>query len=355
MDVSLLIDNLRTPAILFFVLGAAAAILKSDLTLPQPIPKLLSIYLLMAIGLHGGVELARSDLDAGVFALLAAAIGLSAAVPVWSFFVLRLKLGTPDAAAMAATYGSISAVTFITAGSFLDNLNHANPAYTPGGYMVAAMALMESPAIVVGVLLARYFAAPTPPGKGSNTDQPDVPAPRRPKLDWGELFREAFLNGAVVVLVGALAIGCVIGEKGWTSVKPFMYDPFKGVLCLFLLDMGLVAARRLGDLKKCGAWLIGFAIFSAPVHAALGIAVAWLLGVGQGDALMLAVLAGSASYIAVPAAMRLAVPEANPSLYVTMSLAVTFPFNITVGIPLYLVVIELLWSDAAPVAWLGLR
>lgn len=341
MDVSLLIDNLRTPAILFFVLGVAAALLKSDLTLPQPIPKLLSIYLLMAIGLHGGVELARSDLDATVFMLLGAAVLLSAVVPVWSFFLLRLKLGTPDAAAMAATYGSISAVTFITAGSFLDNLNHANPAYTPGGYMVAAMALMESPAIVVGVLLARTFAVAKPSEDGELKT-------KRPKLDWNELIREAFLNGAVVVLVGALVIGCLIGEKGWTSVKPFMYDPFKGVLCLFLLDMGLVAARRLGDLKACGAWLIGFAIFSAPVHAALGIAVAWLLGVGQGDALMLAVLAGSASYIAVPAAMRLAVPEANPSLYVTMSLAVTFPFNITVGIPLYLVVIEMLWANRVP-------
>ncbi|MEM7624038.1 MAG: sodium-dependent bicarbonate transport family permease [Planctomycetota bacterium] len=337
MDVSLLIDNLRTPAILFFVLGAAAALLKSDLTLPQPIPKLLSIYLLMAIGLHGGVELARSDLDAKVFTLLGAAVLLSAAVPVWSFLILRLKLGTPDAAAMAATYGSISAVTFITAGSFLDNLNHPDPAYTPGGYMVAAMALMESPAIVVGVLLARTFAV------DGEKDQ-DGSAEERPKLNWGELFREAFLNGAVVVLVGALVIGCVIGEKGWTSVRPFMYDPFKGVLCLFLLDMGLVAARRLGDLKTCGAWLIGFAVLSAPVHAALGMGVAWLLGVGEGDALMLAVLAGSASYIAVPAAMRLAVPEANPSLYVTMSLAVTFPFNITVGIPLYLVVIQAIWS-----------
>lgn len=333
MDVSLLIENLRTPAILFFVLGAAAAVLKSDLTLPQPIPKLLSIYLLMAIGLHGGIELARSDLDGQVFMILAAAVVLSAVVPVWSFFFLRWKLGTPDAAAMAATYGSISAVTFITAGSFLDNLHHAEPGYTPGGYMVAAMALMESPAIVVGVLLARTFA---------NSDNDD-PATKR-KLDWGELFREAFLNGAVVVLVGALVIGCLIGEKNWTSVKPFMYDPFKGVLCLFLLDMGLVAARRLVDLKNCGAWLIGFAIFSAPVHAALGIGTAWLLGVNEGDALMLAVLAGSASYIAVPAAMWLAVPEANPSLYVTMSLAVTFPFNITVGIPLYMVVIQTIWN-----------
>jgi hypothetical protein len=266
-------------------------------------------------------------------------VGLSAAVPCWSFLILRLKLDVPNAAAMAATYGSISAVTFITATNFLDSLNSPDPAYTPGGYMVAAMALMESPAIVVGVLLARYFAAPP---ATRNRDSAPARPPRR-KLDWGELFREAFLNGAVVVLIGSLLIGIVIDDEGWGSIEPFVYAPFKGVLCLFLLDMGLVAARRLGDLKTCGPSLIGFAILSAPLHALLGIAVAWLLGAGQGDALMLAVLTGSASYIAVPAAMRLAVPEANPGIYVTMSLAVTFPFNITVGIPLYLAIIELIW------------
>ncbi|MEO1236682.1 MAG: sodium-dependent bicarbonate transport family permease, partial [Planctomycetota bacterium] len=309
---------------------------RSDLNLPQPIPKLLSIYLLMAIGLHGGVELARSDLDGTVFAVLGAAVALSALVPLWTFAFLRLRLGAADAAAMAATYGSISAVTFITAGNFLDNLDHPDPGYTPGGYMVAAMALMESPAIVVGVLLHRLFASPE--GEDSSGGG------KREKLDWGELFREAFLNGAVVVLVGALVIGTAIGEAGWQSVRPFMYDPFKGVLCLFLLDMGLVAARRLRDLRSCGGWLIGFAVLSAPLHAMLGMVVARALGVGPGDALMLAVLAGSASYIAVPAAMRLAVPEANPSLYVTMSLAVTFPVNITVGIPLYMAVIKWWWG-----------
>ncbi|MEM8739683.1 MAG: sodium-dependent bicarbonate transport family permease [Planctomycetota bacterium] len=349
MDPSLLLENLRTPAILFFVLGGVAAILRSDLNLPQPIPKLLSIYLLMAIGLHGGVELVRSDLDGRVFAVLGAAVAFSAAVPVWTFFLLRFKLGTADAAAMAATYGSISAVTFITANNFLDNLHHPDPGYTAGGYMVAAMALMESPAIVVGVLLARLFAAP-PTSEAEPYAGLGGRAPGRrarggaARLDGGELFREAFLNGAVVVLIGSLLIGCVIGERGWTSVKPFMYDPFKGVLCLFLLDMGLVAARRLSDLRSCGAWLIGFAVVSAPVHAALGIAVARGLGLEPGDALMLAVLAGSASYIAVPAAMRLAVPEANPSIYVTMSLGVTFPVNITVGIPVYLAVIQWWWS-----------
>jgi hypothetical protein len=340
VDLSLLIENLRTPAILFFGLGVLAALLRSDLNLPQPIPKLLSIYLLMAIGLHGGVELARSTLSLQIFMVLGAAVLLSAAVPVWSFLLLRLKLDTANAAAMAATYGSISAVTFITAGSFLDNLNHPDPAYLPGGYMVAAMALMESPAIVMGVVLARRFGGAGPGDEAT----PEDAAARSAGGGWGDLLREAFLNGPVVVLVGALLIGTAIGEKGWASVAPLMYDPFKGVLCLFLLDMGLVAARRLGELRSCGGWLISFAIVSAPLHALLGIGVAWCLGVGQGDALMLAVLAGSASYIAVPAAMRLAVPEANPSLYVTMSLAVTFPFNITVGIPLYLAVIRLIWT-----------
>ncbi|MBB6428622.1 sodium-dependent bicarbonate transport family permease [Algisphaera agarilytica] len=341
MDVSLLLDNLRTPAILFFGLGVFAAVVRSDLALPQPIPKFLSVYLLMAIGLHGGVELMRSEIDTSVVLILLAAVGLSAATPLWSFFVLRLKLDVPNAAAMAATYGSISAVTFITATNFLDSLNSTDPAYTPGGYMVAAMALMESPAIVVGVLLARYFASPA---KDSDSSSDPLPQEDRGKIDWGELLREAFFNGAVIVLVGSLLIGIAIDEKGWDSIQPFVYTPFKGVLCLFLLDMGLVAARRLSDLRRCGPSLIAFAILSAPLHASLGIAVAWLLGVGQGDALLLAVLAGSASYIAVPAAMRLAVPEANPGLYVTMSLAVTFPFNITVGIPLYLAIIEALWA-----------
>lgn len=348
MDLSLLVDNLRTPAILFFGLGVFAALMKSDLTLPQPIPKLLSIYLLMAIGLHGGVELMRSELDASVVMVLAAAVVLAAIVPIWSFAILRLKLDVPNAAAMAATYGSISAVTFITAANFLDTLYETtgNAEYIPGGYMVAAMALMESPAIVVGVLLARFFGKPNTPagdpasqlrGRAGDKDGDG-------KIDWPDLLREAFLNGAVVVLVGSLLIGVAIDDKGWESIKPFAYTPFKGVLCLFLLDMGLVAARRLGDLKTCGPSLIAFAILSAPLHAMLGIGVAWLLGVDQGDALLLAVLAGSASYIAVPAAMRLAVPEANPGLYVTMSLAVTFPFNITVGIPLYLAIIEAIWK-----------
>jgi len=320
MDLSLLIDNLRTPAILFFALGVFAAVMKSDLTLPQPIPKLLSIYLLMAIGLHGGVELVNSGLGAAVVITLVAAVVLASVIPFWTFGIMRLlKLDVPNAAAMAATYGSISAVTFITGVNFLDALNHPAPASAPGGHMVAAMALMESPAIVVGVLLARLFA------KGESAEGGGA-APPREKLDWGELLREAFLNGAVVVLVGSLLIGTAIGDKGWESIKPFAYTPFKGVLCLFLLDMGLVAARRLGDLRACGPRLIGFAILSAPAHAALGIAVAWLLGVGPGDALLLAV------------------PDANPGLYVTMSLAVTFPFNITLGIPLYMAVINALWG-----------
>ena len=336
LDLGLLLDNLRTPAILFFVLGCLAAVLRSDLTLPQPIPKLLSIYLLMAIGLHGGVELANSDLDAGVISLLVAAVVLAAAVPIWTFFLLRLKLDVPNAAAMAATYGSISAVTFITAVNFLTTLDSPDPGYTPGGYMVAAMALMESPAIVVGVLFARWYAKPAA----------DADPAAKSGIDWPELFREAFLNGAVVVLVGSLLIGTAIGERGWESIKPFAYTPFKGVLCLFLLDMGLVAARRLGDLKRAGAALIAFAIASAPVHAALGILVAWAVDASPADALLLATLAGSASYIAVPAAMRLAVPDANPGVYVTMSLAVTFPFNITLGIPLYMAAINTLWGTS---------
>ena len=345
MDPALLLENLRTPAILFFALGLFAAVVRSDLAIPEPVSKILSIYLLAAIGLHGGHELAASPLNGQILGLLGVAILMSAAVPIWSFFVLRLRVDAYNAAAIAATYGSISAVTFITAQNFLSSLDSGDPQMVPGGYMVAAMALMESPAIIVGVLLARVF---TPQAErqadGPSGSYTNPPTGRGSGIDWRELLREACLTGAVVTLVGSLLIGTAISDAGWSSIKPLMYDPFKGVLCLFLLDIGLLAGRRLKDLRRSGPFLIGFAILSAPIHAALGIAAGYLLGASPADTLLLAVLTGSASYIAAPAAMRLAIPQANASFYIPMSLALTFPFNITVGIPLYLAVIRWLWN-----------
>lgn len=327
MDIQLIAQNLVTPPILFFFLGMLATWLRSDLSIPQPIARLFSIYLLFSIGFHGGVELAASGLDLQVWLTLVAATLAAVLIPVWSFFVLRLRLDAYNAGAIAATYGSISAVTFITATSFLKETG-----LPYSGYMVAAMALMESPAIIVGVLLARVFA-----GNGAGAEGPAAP------MAWGRLTHEAFLNGAVFLLLGSLVIGALTGERGWESVKPLAYDPFKGVLCLFLLDMGLVAAKRIRDMRSSGLFLVGFALVAPLVHALMGIALGWLLALSPGDALLLAVLCGSASYIAVPAAVRLAIPQANPSLYVPMALAVTFPFNIALGIPLYLAIINSLW------------
>jgi hypothetical protein len=311
------------------MLGMAATLLRSDLEIPQPITRGLSIYLLFAIGMHGGVELSRSGFQAATLLPLGFGIVMSALVPVAAFALLRRRLGPPDAAAIAATYGSISAVTFITASSFLDELGVAY-----GGHMVAAMALMESPAILMGVLLARRFRDP-----GEENGVVDE-GPRA----LGPLLREAFLNGPVFLLVGSLLVGLVTGTEGWAMVKPFAHDPFRGVLCLFLLDMGIIAARRLDALRSSGLFLGVFAVVTPLVCAAVAIAGSALMGLDVGDALLLTVLCASASYIAVPAAVRVALPRANPSLYLPMALALTFPFNIALGIPLYYSVILALWS-----------
>ena len=329
MDVSLILSNLLTPPILLFFLGMAATLLRSDLDIPQPVTRGLSIYLLFAIGMHGGVELARSGFQLATLLPLGAGVLASALMPMLAFAVLRRRVGVDDAAAIGATYGSISAVTFITAASFLDQLGEAY-----GGHMVAAMALMESPAILVGVLLARrYGTGANGGGNGSGADE----------RGFGSLLREAVLNGPVFLLFGSLLVGLVTGERGWEAVKPFAYDPFRGVLCLFLLDMGLIAARRLDALRSSGAFLGGFAVVVPLLAATAAIGAAAAMRLTVGDALLLTVLCASASYIAVPAAMRVALPKANPSLYLPMSLALTFPFNIALGIPLYYAVITALW------------
>ncbi len=329
MDWGLIAGNVLTPPVLFFALGMAATLLRSDLEIPQPVTRGLSIYLLFAIGMHGGVELSHAGLSLDALKPLVAGVVASSVVPVWTFLALRRRLGVPDAAAIAATYGSISAVTFITACSFLDDRQVAW-----SGTMVATMALMESPAILVAVLMARLAS-----GESSGSEDGT-------RNGFGHLLREAFLNGPVFLLVGALTIGALCGEKGWASVAPFAQAPFKGVLCLFLLDMGLIAARRLGALRASGGFLVAFSVGAPLVHAALAIVAARLLGLGVGDALLLTVLCASASYIAVPAAVRLTLPQANPSLFLPMSLAMTFPFNVALGIPLYMAVIEAVWGTA---------
>jgi uncharacterized protein len=323
INLSLIASNILNPPILAFFLGMLAVLLKSDLEIPPPLPKLFSLYLLFAIGFKGGVELVKSGISQEVILTLVAAILMSVIVPVYSFFLLRWKLDVYNAGAIASTYGSISAVTFITAGSFLTQLGIGFD-----GYMVAALALMESPAIIVGLVLVNVFSA----------------AEAKREILWGEVLREATLNSSVYMLIGSLAMGLLTGESGWEKLKPFTQDIFYGVLTFFLLDMGLIAAKRIKDLQKTGVFLVSFAILLPIVNAIIGLLIAKFIGLQQGDSLLFSVLCASASYIAVPAAMRMTVPEANPSLYISTALAVTFPFNIIVGIPLYLYGINLFWK-----------
>jgi len=272
MDWGLVTSNLLNPPILFFFLGMLAVLLRSDLEISQPIPKFLSLYLLMAIGFHGGVELHHSELNRRVLVSLLAAMAMASLVPAYTFFILKQKLTLPDAAAVAATYGSISAVTFITASSFLHRIG-----VEYGGWLVAAMALMESPAIVIGVTLFRFFS------KDENGGD----------FSWADLFRDTFLNGSVFLILGSLLIGIITGDQGWNALKPFADDIFKGMLTFFLLDMGLIAARRIRDLKKTGVFLTAFGVLIPLLNAGLGMLLAKLIGMSKGGALMFTVLSAS--------------------------------------------------------------
>lgn len=320
MDFGLLADNLLSPPILFFVLGICAGLLKSDLAIPEAVTKLLSLYLLWSIGLKGGVNIRAAGLSPDMLLSLGAAVILATTIPLYIFPLLKKSLGADNAAALAAVYGSVSAVTFLTAGSFLNR--HAQPY---GGHMVAALALMESPAIIVGLLLARRAAPLTNP----------VDPGSRPPTSLAESLREAALNGPVVLLTGSMLIGAIIGEAGFAHVKPLAVDLFSGVLAFFLLELGLVAAKRSRTLKVVGWRMIAFALLVPLFNAALGFALAYALRVQRGDAFLLTVLAASASYIAAPAVARTAIPRASPGLYIPLALAVTFPFNIAIGLPLY--------------------
>jgi hypothetical protein len=317
-----------SPPVLFFVLGAIAALVRSDLRVPRPVTKLLSLYLLWAIGFTGGVKIAKSGVDHEALTAIAIGIGLAAAMPLAIFALLRKRLGIHDAAAVAACYGSVSAVTFLTASSILDA---AEIPY--GGHMVAVMALMESPAIVVSILLLR---------KAQQSDPSEAQAQR---AGWGTILHEAFLNGPVLLLLGSLVIGLVTRERGFEAFKPLCKDLFNGVLVFFLLDLGLLAARRLRNFLARGWSLVAYGLLIPPVAAAFALALARVGGLGMGDAVLLAVLASSASYIAVPAAARIAIPKAEPAVYIGMALAVTFPFNVIIGIPLYLGAARAVWGS----------
>lgn len=310
-------QNLLTPMILCFALGLGAALARSDLTVPEAAAKALSIYLLFAIGFKGGVAVADHGLEGRLLAALAGGALLSFALPFVAFAALRVvsSLSATDAAAVAAHYGSISIVTFVTATSVLNAQG-----IVAEGYMVAVAAAMEAPAILSALYLATR--------SGGTAERMDA-----------TLWREILLNGSIVLLVGSFVIGMLTGKDGMTRIESFIVSPFQGVLCLFLLDMGLVAGRGLRSSRGViGAGLLVFGLLMPIVGAAFGMAMGLALGMSAGGVALFMVLSASASYIAVPAAMRVALPEANPSVYLTLSLGVTFPFNLTIGIPAYVAV-----------------
>jgi len=316
-------SNLLAPMVLAFVAGAVATLVRGDLRLPDPIVATLSTYLLLAIGLKGGVALAKTPLP-DVVLPIAAGVALGAGIPLWCYAACRQlgKLGRPDAAAIAAHYGSVSAVTFIAALTYMEQLG-----VQVEGFMPAVLALMEVPAILIGLLLARH---------GEDSGGGMLAA-----------VHEVFTSRSILLLVAGLLIGWASGPRGYESVAPFFAAPFQGVLTLFLLDMGGVAARRLRELSGVGGFLIAFALLMPVLNGALGAAAGTLAGLSMGGTMVMAVLAASASYIAAPAAVRIAIPEANPTLYLTPVLGITFPFNLAVGLPLYYEIAQVLHGVAA--------
>ncbi len=328
MDIAL--ATLVSPIVLFFLLGLGAALLKSQMTIPEAFAKGLAIYLMMSIGLKGGVAISGGDLGLAEGLVMVSAVALSFLLPVIAYGLLRLttSLGAVDAAATAAHYGSISIVTFVAAGQAI-----AGAGLETSGYLVAVAALMEVPAIISALIIAHRSTGNRETVAGS---------------DRGELAREVLLNASVVVLIGSLIIGWISGEQGMKAVAPFFVEPFQGVLCLFLLDMGLSAGRGLRNgWRQLGPGTIAFGLYMPLVSGLLAAGAAALNGMGPGDAALLITLAASASYIAVPAAMRLALPKARPSIYLTLSLGITFPFNLILGLPLYIWLAKAITTGAA--------
>lgn len=317
MDFQILVNNLTNPSLLFFVLGILAVRLKSDLEIPPTSAKFIALYLMLSIGFKGGQELSHSQLDLGILWSLIFGIFLSAAIPFYTFFILRKRLGTANAAAISAAYGSISAVTFVAAVSFLDLQGQ-----TFSGHMVAVMALMEAPAIISAVILLEKYSEKKSEGGRK------------------QIILHAFTNGSVLLILGSLVIGFIADEKQAEGIKPFVTDIFQGFLAVFLLDMGISSGRKLKSFLKYGYFSTVFAILVPLIN---GCAVAFLsfwIAPEVGDRFIFSILAASASYIAVPAAMKLANPAADEGLYIPMALAITFPFNITLGMPIYWMIIQ---------------
>jgi len=338
MDLSL-IHNLLDPAILFFFFGLFAAGIKSNLEIPAPIAKFFSLYLLVAIGFKGGVALSSSGFTNTAMLGIGAALFMAMLVPAYSFLILRKRTTPYNAAAIAATYGSISAVTFIAAQQYL-----TKNGVDFGGHMTVAMVLMESPAIIMAVLLATLVRKQEAENTNLSASANGAAVKPGKQFSLKEVLHEAFTDGAHLLLIGSLLIGYITGEEGKEMMAPFTAEIFKGILAFFLLEMGLLVARQLRESRNLGSFLIGFSLIMPLVNAGIAITIANLLGMAQGDALLLACLAASGSYIVVPAICRYAIPEAKPGVYFSMSLAFTFPFNIVIGIPLYFTVIKMLWN-----------
>lgn len=317
MNLDLLFENLTSPALLFFILGILAVQLKSDLEIPAQSSKFISLYLLFSIGFKGGQELAHSSFTMGILWSIVFGIAISIAIPIYTFFILKKKLGVENAGAIAASYGSVSAVTFVTAVTFLELQK-----MTFNGHMVAIMAMMEAPAIIVGVMLISWF-------QKNNT------------IKLSHIVKHSFTNGSVFLIVGSLIIGMLASDSQAQGIKPFTTDLFKGFLVIFLLDMGMTSGKKLADFIKNGWFTTVFALLIPMFNGAVVAYMSQYVTHEIGDRFIFAVLAASASYIAVPAAMKIAVPKANPGLYLPMALAVTFPFNITIGMPLYFGIINM--------------
>ncbi len=319
MDLHLLIDNLTNPALLFFFLGIISVRLKSDLEIPPNSSKFISLYLLLSIGFKGGQELAHSNFDLEIIWSLIFGIILALVVPIYSYFILRRKFNVYNAGAIAAAYGSVSAVTFVTAISFLELEQ-----ISFGGHMVAVMALMEAPSIMVGVLLMSLFAKD-----------------KEGRIPMSKVLKHSLTNGSVLLILGSLLVGFMASEAQAEGIKPFTTDIFKGFLAVFLLDMGITSGKKLSAFLKKGWFAFLFAIIMPIINGSLVALISSTFTNSEGNRFLFAILAASASYIAVPAAMRMAVPKANPGLYIPMALAITFPFNITLGMPLYLCLIRM--------------
>lgn len=319
MDFQILINNLTNPSLLFFILGILAVRLKSDLEIPGTSAKFIALYLMLSIGFKGGQELSHSEFDLEIIYALGFGLILSAAIPFYTFFLLKKRLGVANASAISAAYGSISAVTFVAAASFLDMQG-----VIFGGHMVAVMALMEAPAIISGVILLRKYSNKKAEGglKG--------------------IIFHAFTNGSVLLILGSLVIGLIADEKQAEGIKPFITDIFKGFLAVFLLDMGINSGKKLKAFFKYGYFTTAFAILIPFINGCLVAVLSYWIVPEAGDRLIFAILAASASYIAVPAAMKIANPEADEGLYVPMALAVTFPFNLTIGMPVYWMIIQVM-------------